>query len=440
MKHNLFILLTGITLIFSCKKDNRGWEKAAENPEFLRRTQLQVTESIIHDIFAPPVSSRIYMYASLAAYEAAIAGNPKYQSMVGQLNGFQKVYQLDTNKKICKGLAATRAFLTIGKNLTFAQEVYVDFEKKMWEEYKATGIPDDVYENSIAFGDSVAASIMNYSKNDNYKQTRGFRYTVTNKPGTWIPTPPAYIDAVEPNWTKIRPLTLDTSSQFPPVPPTKFDLTKGSPYYQEVMDCYNTVKNLTDEQRNIANFWDCNPFKMNITGHAMFATKKISPGGHWMEITSQVSRQLKTDVVQTAEAYLMTSMAVYDGFISCWTEKYRTVRIRPESVINTNIDKDWQPVLQTPPFPEYTSGHSVISAAAYTALNKTLGDNVAFNDSTEIPYGLPVRKFTSFKQAAQEASISRLYGGIHFRPALDNGFTQGERVGAWVVGKIKTRK
>lgn len=440
MKRNLFILLTAITLIFSCKKDNGDWKKAAGNPEFLRRTQLQVTESIIHDIFAPPVSSRIYMYSSLAAYEAAIAGNPKYQSMVGQLKGFQKVYQLDTTKKICNGLAATRAFLTVGKNLTFAQEVYVDFEKKMWEEYKATGIPDDVYENSIAFGDSVAASIMNYSKKDNYKQTRGFRYTVTNQPGTWIPTPPAYMDAVEPNWTKIRPLTLDTSAQFPPVAPSKFDLAKGSPYYQEVMDCYNTVKNLTDEQRNIANFWDCNPFKMNITGHAMFATKKVSPGGHWMGITTQVSRQLKTDVTQTAEAYLMTSMAVFDGFISCWTEKYKTVRIRPESIINTNIDKDWQPVLQTPPFPEYTSGHSVISAAAYTALNKTLGDNVAFNDSTEIPYGLPVRKFTSFKQAAQEASISRLYGGIHFRPALDNGFAQGEQVGAWVVSKVKTRK
>jgi hypothetical protein len=440
MKRNLLILLTSIALISSCKKDNGEWKKAAENPEFLRRTQLQVTESIIHDIFAPPVSSRIYMYASLAAYEAGIAGNPKYLSMVGQLKGFKKVYQLDSTKKICNGLAATRAFLTIGKNLTFAQEVYVDFEKKMWAEYKATGIPADIYENSIAFGDSVAASIMNYSKKDNYKQTRGFRYTVTNQPGTWTPTPPAYMDAVEPNWMKIRTLTLDTSAQFPPPAPSKFDLTKGSPYYQEVMDSYNTIKNLTDEQRNIASFWDCNPFKMNITGHAMFATKKVSPGGHWMGITSQVSRQVKADVAQTTEAYLLTSIAIFDGFISCWNEKYRSARIRPETVINANIDKDWQPVLQTPPFPEYTSGHSVISAAACVALSKTLGEKIAFADSTEIPYGLPVRKFATFYDAAQEASISRFYGGIHFRPALDNGFLQGQKVGNWVVGKVKTRK
>jgi PAP2 superfamily len=440
MKRSLLIILTSISLIFSCKKDNGEWKKAAENPEFLRRTQLQVTESIIHDIFPPPVSSRIYMYASLAAYEAGIAGNPKYQSMVGQLKGFKKVFPLDTAKKICNGLAATRAFLTIGKNLTFAQDVYVEFEKKLWEEYKATGIPNDVYENSIAFGDSVAASIMNYSKKDNYKQTRGFRYTVTNLSGTWTPTPPAYMDAVEPNWMKIRTLTLDTCSQFQPPAPSKFDMSKGSSYYNEVMDSYNTVKNLTEEQRAIANFWDCNPFKMNITGHAMFATKKVSPGGHWMGITSQVTRQQKADLGQTVEAYLLTSTAIFDGFISCWTEKYRSVRVRPESIINTNVDKDWIPVLQTPPFPEYTSGHSVISAAASVVLTKVLGENIAFPDSTEIPYGLPVRKYTSFHQAAQEASISRFYGGIHFRPALDNGFMQGEKVGNWVVGKIKTRK
>jgi hypothetical protein len=440
MKRNLLIILTGISLIFSCKKDDGAWKKAAENPEFLRRTQLQVTQSIIHDIFAPPVSSRIYMYASLAAYEAGIAGNSKYQSMVGQLKGFKKVYPLDTTKKICNSLAATRAFLTIGKNLTFAQDVYVEFEAKLWKEYKATGIPSDIYENSIAFGDSVAASIMNYSKKDNYKQTRGFRYTVTNVTGTWTPTPPAYMDAVEPNWMKIRTLTLDTCSQFQPPAPSKFDMSKGSAYYNEVMDSYNTVKNLTEEQRAIANFWDCNPFKMNITGHAMFATKKVSPGGHWMGITSQVTRQQKTDIGQTVEAYLLTSMAIFDGFISCWTEKYRSVRVRPESIINTSVDKDWIPVLQTPPFPEYTSGHSVISAAASVVLTKVLGENVAFSDSTEIPYGLPVRKYTSFHQSAQEASISRFYGGIHFRPALDNGFVQGEKVGNWVIGKIKTRK
>jgi hypothetical protein len=179
---------------------------------------------------------------------------------------------------------------------------------------------------------------------------------------------------------------------------------------------------------------------MNITGHAMFATKKMSPGGHWMSITGLISRKLKSDYMQTSEAFLLTSIGIFDGFISCWDEKYRSVKVRPESVINTSVDKDWQPVLQTPPFPEYTSGHSVISNAAAVALTSLYGENVAFADSSEVPYGLPVRTYPSVKAAADEASISRLYGGIHFRPALDEGSKQGIKVGNWVISQVKTRK
>ncbi|MHA8065710.1 vanadium-dependent haloperoxidase [Aquirufa sp. ROCK2-A2] len=433
----LFTALAFLT--FSCQKSNPDYQKEASNPEFLIRSETMLTESIIHDIFAPPVSSRIYMYASIAAYEAAIPGNKGYKSLVGQLNGFENVAKPEAGQEYCYPLASVRAFLSVGKKLTFAQELYDEFDKKMEEDYKKTGIPTDVYERSIAFGDSVAASIIKYSSKDNYKQTRGFRYTVTNLPGTWTPTPPAYLDAVEPYWTKIRPVTLDSSGQFKAPAPSKFDLTKGSAYYKEVMEVYETVNHLTEEQRSIANFWDCNPFKMNITGHAMFATKKMSPGGHWLGIVGQVSRQLKKSHMETAEALVMTSMAIFDGFIACWDEKYRSIRIRPETIINASIDKAWLPVLQTPPFPEYTSGHSTISASAATVLTKVMGDQIAFSDSTEIPYGIPPRKFTSFLQAANEASISRLYGGIHFRPALDEGFKQGTKVGSNLLSKIKTR-
>ena len=434
------VFLFAVLFVAACSSSNKDYQKAASNPEFLIRAEVMLTESIIHDIFAPPVSSRIYMYASIAGYEAAIHGEKGYKSLVGQINGFEKVAQPEKSKEYCYPLASTRAFLTMGKKLTFAQELYEEFDKQLEEDYRATGIPDDVYERSIALGDSIAESVFKYAAKDNYKQTRGFRFTVTNEPGTWTPTPPAYMDAVEPYWTKIRPVGLDSSAQFQAPVPSKFDLTPGTPYYKEVMESYNTVKNLTEEQRNIANFWDCNPFKMNITGHAMFATKKMSPGGHWLGIVAQISRQYKKGYTETAEALALTSIAIFDGFISCWDEKYRSIRIRPETIINASIDKSWIPVLQTPPFPEYTSGHSTISRAAAEVLTKVYGDNVAFNDSTEVPYGLPPRKFTSFIQAADEASISRLYGGIHFRPALDEGAKQGSKVGQYLLSKVKTRK
>ena len=434
----IYFLFT-VLLFAACSSSNKDFQKAASNPEFLIRAEVMLTESIIHDIFAPPVSSRIYMYASIAGYEAAIQGEKGYKSLVGQINGFEKVAKAEKGKEYCYALASTRAFLSVGKKLTFAQEMYEEFDKKLEQDYRATGIPNDVYERSIALGDSIAESVMKYASKDNYKQTRGFRFTVTNDPGTWTPTPPAYMDAVEPYWTKIRPVSLDSSAQFQAPVPSKFDLTPGSAYHKEVMEVYNTINNLTNEQRDIANFWDCNPFKMNISGHAMFATKKMSPGGHWLGIVGQVSRQLKKSHVQVAEAFVMTSMSIFDGFVSCWDEKYRSIRIRPETVINNSIDKKWLPILQTPPFPEYTSGHSTISSAAATVLTKLYGDNVAFNDSTEIPYGIPPRKFTSFKQAADEASISRLYGGIHFRPALDQGVIQGAKVANQLLAKVKLK-
>jgi hypothetical protein len=129
-------------------------------------------------------------------------------------------------------------------------------------------------------------------------------------------------------------------------------------------------------------------------------------------------------------------MAIADAFISCWDEKYRSNLIRPETLINEHIDENWKPVLQTPPFPEYTSGHSVVSGAAATALTDIFGDNFTFDDDTETDYGLPVRSFESFNKAADEAAISRMYGGIHYRKAVAIGVKQGRDLGKFVLDNL----
>ena len=156
-----------------------------------------------------------------------------------------------------------------------------------------------------------------------------------------------------------------------------------------------------------------------------------------MGITKVASKKTNSDFARTLYAYTKTSIALMDAFISCWDEKYRSNLVRPETLINTYIDENWKPVLQTPPFPEYTSGHSVISGAASTALTSIFGDNFAFDDDTEVPYGLPVRSFTSFNSAADEAAISRMYGGIHYRKAVEIGVKQGRTLGEFVVQNLK---
>ena len=297
-----------------------------------------------------------------------------------------------------------------------------------------------VYKASIEYGEQVSESIGVWSANDQYRETRAKRrYTFKRSEGHWTPTPPAYISAVEPYWGSMRTLAIDSSSQFAPPLPAVYSLDSSSEFYQQAREVYLTGINLSQEQRAVALFWDCNPFFVNTSGHLVFATKKLSPGGHWISIAGIASRNRKCDLMQTLAAYTFTAIALYDGFISCWQEKYKSNYIRPETFINSHIDEGWRPLLQTPPFPEYTSGHSVISNAAATVLTRLFGSSFSFADDTEVPYGLPVRKFSSFSAAADEAAISRLYGGIHFRSAVMNGQAQGKALGDYVVHRLQIK-
>jgi hypothetical protein len=330
--------------------------------------------------------------------------------------------------------------MTVGRALTFSQARMDSLRLAMHDHFRQMGVPRAVFERSIAYGDTVAQHILAWAAQDRFIQTRGYpKYTVLPEPGRWVPTPPAYMDAVEPSWAQLRPFVLDSASQFRPRPPVPFDMAEGSAFRREVMEVFEIGNALSEEQRAIAAFWDCNPYVMHVRGHAMFATKKITPGGHWMSIATIASRTAGADLIGTAEAYALTAIALADGFISNWDEKYRSNVVRPETAINAHIDEEWRPLLQTPPFPEYTSGHSVISTAAARVLTHLFGGGFAFADSTEMEFGLPVRGYSSFEQAAAEAAISRLYGGIHYRMAIEEGILQGRGVGDLVVSRVKTR-
>jgi len=437
-KSSLFLLAL-LFCLSSCREDvDPNYPALASEPDHLHTSLKQLTDVIVHDIFSPPVASRIYAYSCIAAYEPLIHDNPKYQSLAGQLKGLEAFPQPEAGKTYCYPLASSKAFLLTGKALIFSELTIEEFEAELLAKYKAMKMPKDVYERSIKYGEAVSKHILAWANTDLYKETRTYpKYSIPEDVTKWTPTPPDYMDGIEPHWMKIRPMVLDSAKQFVPPPPTPFNMDKKSKFYEELMEVYNVVKNATKEHLDIAKFWDCNPYVSHHKGHAMYATKKITPGGHWMGIAYIASKNSKADLMKTAETYAMTSISLFDGFISCWDEKYRSNLVRPETVINRKIDEDWLPHLQTPPFPEYTSGHSVISTAAAVTLTNIYGDNFAFVDSTEVEYGLPPRSFTSFLNASDEAAVSRLYGGIHYRPAIDYGVDQGREVGKLVINRIK---
>ncbi len=426
----------------SCKQYNTDYAAQANNPEFIHAGVRRITDIIRYDIFAPPIAARIYTYSVVAGYEAMRPGFPEYQTLAGQLNGLKPVPAPEAGKELCFPLAGVQAMLIVSKTLVFSEGNIDDLKEDILEKFKAMNMPPEVYDRSMAYGEQVAKHILAWSKTDNYAQTRSApKFTIdTKEPSRWRPTPPMYGDAMEPHWSLTRTWVIDSASQIKSDPPITFSRQKGSDFYKQALEVHDIVKNLTPEQTATAWYWDDNPFAMEVSGHLAIGKKKISPGGHWMTIAGYVCRKAGSDMMESSETYVRTACALSDAFIVCWDVKFQTNLIRPESYINELIDPEWTPLIQTPPFPEHTSGHSTVSAAAAAVLTNLYGPNFAFTDSTEVEFGLPPRSFNSFEEAADQVAMSRLYGGIHYRRGNEAGTKCGKAIGDLVVRELKTRE
>ena len=430
-----------LVMVTGCGNDS-SWKQKASDAAVLHAGIQRLVEIIKFDIFSPPVASRIFAYSTIAAYEAMAAGDTAYQSLAGQLNGLEAVPQPENGKEYCHPLAGISAMLAVGKTLVFSESSVSDMEDEMLTSFKEMGVPQDVYDRSLDYGKRVAEHIIAWSKKDNYAQTRSLpKYTITQEdPSRWVPTPPSYADALEPYWMTIRLWALDSLTQFQVDPPLAFSTDKNSEFYQGALEVLEMNRNLTEEQKATGWYWDDNPYAVEASGHLMQARKKISPGGHWVLIASAACRQANADIMRSASVLALTSVALVDGFIMTWQEKFRTNVIRPETYINKYIDPAFRPVIETPPFPEHPSGHSTISAAAAGVLTAEFGENFSFTDSTEVEFGMAPRTFPNFIEAAKEAGVSRMYGGIHYRRGNESGTKLGLEIGTHIANSVVTRK
>ena len=424
-----------IAAFAGCK--DKDYKTYTSDPLLYSKTVKKLNDIVLFNNFPPVIASRNYVYANIAAYECIAAGDSNYQSLSGQLKELQPMPKpiaqpLDYN------LASLLAFVKVGNAVTFPEGVLMEYYETLKKEARDAGMSSEILKNTVAFSDTISASIMKWSKGDNYAQTRSAeKYTVTTEEGRWVPTPPAYGQAMEPRWCDIRTMVLDSADECRPgLPPAYSMVKKDGLFYKEVMEVKNVGDSLTEEQKHIAEFFDDNPFKLNVSGHLMFATKKFSPPGHWMNIVGIAAQKSGADFNKTVAAYAQTAIALFDGFIGCWKIKFETNVIRPETVINKYIDPEWKPYIQTPPFPSYVSGHSVISAAAAEAMTHNFGENFAFTDTSNLEFGIANRSFKSFHDAALEANWSRLYGGIHYRSDLEQGNIMGKQIGALIVNRL----
>ena len=391
--------------------------------------------TVMDDLFNPTVSSRIYTYPNIAFYECIRNEDKSYPSLTGKLTAFPKLTVLPKPKTDYL-IAAAISFSYVGQSLVGSEHKIEAWRNQFVDSLRLT-VDTSILSNSIAFGKTTADQIIAWVKKDNYGETRAMmRYVISDKDGKWQPTPVDFMPALEPNWGYMRPLTLKKASQFSPEKKLVFSMEKNSLFYKNVLEVYNTVKNLDSTKKAIALYWDDNPNISVEQGHFNYFIHKISPAGHWLMITRQACLEKNISLVKASRAYTLTSIALYDAFISCWYEKYKTDLVRPITVIKRYIDEKWEPYIQTPPFPEFTSGHAVISNAAATVLTRLLGENYSFTDNTEIPFGIQPRTFASFYKAAEESAWSRVYAGIHYPETARISIKQGKQIGQYVLNTI----
>lgn len=422
-----------IAFLFLLAGPAMGQKKPSATDQYVTSLK-KVTDVMLNDVASPVAASRYYAYVCLASYETAVLyGNLK--TLKGTLNRFEGLNIEGTRiEGTDKELAILLTVMKMGERMLPSGYMVKKGTDSLLMNY--AGKPTT--EKTVALVDEVVKQIMTYAMADGFGKLNNMpRYIVRNGDQYWRPTQPAFLAPVEPHWNSLRTFYLDSAQQFKPALPVPYDTAKSSTFYKLVKEVYDVDKRANKTEREIANFWDCNPFAVQQIGHIEFGLKKISPGGHWMGIAGIACKQKKLSLERTAVVHALLGIGLADAFISCWDEKYRSNRVRPEHVIQKFMDPAWKPLLQTPPFPEYVSGHSVASNTAAIILISIFGDKLAYADNTEVEFGLPVRKFSSFSSAAAEASISRLYGGIHYRDGIEQGVWQGKQIGNFYVKKME---
>lgn len=432
---------------------------------------------------SPPVASRLMAYASVALYEGLAVATPSLQSLGGQLNGLDSLPRPEAGKRYDATLTAIAAERTVldtlfREGLPATLAALATLSDSLHGARTALGIPPEIQASSEELGRRIGLAVLAWAATDGFDTTRtrpwkppaGIAYWINDTPadqymsqslsaatefvafdnpsaslrpgaaserGLVVNRPKATdiktlkavnpTGATEPWWGTLRPFALRQPNECPATAPAEYSEEAASAFYVEAKQVYDAGQALTDDQRKIALYWADN------------AGQSGTPVGHWLSIGSQMIDQLELPFDRAAEMFVLMTVAQADAFIGCWHTKYQWNVLRPITYIRRRIDPGWEPFIVTPPFPEYTSGHSMQSSAAATVLTALLGA-VAFDDSTNLAIGHPVRRFESFTAASDEAAISRLYGGIHYPMAITHGQEQGRCIGRHVLERLKTRR
>lgn len=393
--------------------------------------------------FSPPVTARALGYLGLTLYESVVPGMPAHQSLAGQLNELSSLPWAQPDEVLHWPTVANAALATMNRMMfptaSAENKGRIDLLErslplKYTQDFDPATVTPDIGNRSESFGKLMAMAVMTWARTDGGHEGWGplrrsqANFVPPSGPGLWSPTPPGFAPPLLPYWGANRPMALKRVADCPAPPPPPYSEEPGSAFFKEGQEVWRIANAATQEQRQFALYWADDP------------GKTPTPAGHWAYIAGDVLKARKATLADAAEAYARLNIAMSDAFVAGWATKYQVHLIRPVTYVQLVIDSNWVPqLMHTPPFPEYPSGHSVQSAAAAGVLGALFGADTAFTDNTHNDRGWGPRTFRSFKAAADEAAVSRLYAGIHFRSGVEGGKVQGACVAQQVMA-LKTRR
>jgi membrane-associated phospholipid phosphatase len=378
--------------------------------------------------FTPPVAARAIAYTGITLYESVVWGTWGASSLKGQLNGLSYVPLPEKGKKYNWAIAANSAMAAIIKNLypnvsagnlALINQLEID----NLETYADSCSQEEII-RSVNFGRQVAGSIYQWSASDGgkdgYANTFPPEYVPPAGPGLWVPTPPPFQPAMLPYWGNNRPIIKPYTPEQAGIRPPVYSTDTTSVFYKEAFLVYHTAVTLTPEENLIARYW--------ADGGGTF-----TPPGHLIAITAQLISEQHLSLSAAAKLLAQVGIGLNDAGILCWKYKYKYNLLRPVTYIRANIDSSWLPLIGTPPFPSYTSGHASFTGAAGSILAAYFGNNFSFTDKQKVPEGFTPRFFSDFTAMIDEASVSRVYGGIHYQFDSEVGKQTGGNIAARVL-------
>ena len=411
-----------------------GAARAAEalGPQDVLRSWYKLSLALVRHTptFTPPVASRALAYLGVTAFESVASGPGDLRSLAGQLNELESLPKREAGQAYSEA-AVMQAAMAFATRRLFAntgptgQHAMAALETKLRADV-ARALDPEILARSEAYGEALAKHLLAWSQGDNgaVVENMGFAtsYAVSAGAAHWTPTSAIRLQQFPllPGWGANRPFAMPAAACSLP-PPPDYSEDKASEFYKQALEVYQTRQNLTAEQSAVARFW---------SDDAMLS---VTPPGHWIDIAWQIFDRDQVALPKAVDVLARLGIAEADAFIGCWRVKYQYDLLRPLTYIHRVVDPKWEPLLNTPPFPEYPSGHSTQSAAAAAVLTSLFGENFAFRDETGKADGLAPRSFASFAEAANEAGLSRLYGGIHFRAGIERGMAQGQCIAAFAI-------